>query len=78
MAKGLNDAENYRTDEDYDDNLMSKKFLFEIVNAYGAVIFTIFFKGAYFICADDGPGNDCARAAGAPRTRWFPLEQWKG
>jgi hypothetical protein len=40
----LNDAENYRTDTEYEDALIIKTFLFEMVNSYGALAYIAFLK----------------------------------
>jgi hypothetical protein len=42
----LADNENHRTETEYEDSLITKTVLFKIFNHYGAVIFTIFFKGS--------------------------------
>ena len=41
----LADNENHRTETEYEDSLITKTVFFKIFNHYGAVIFTIFFKG---------------------------------
>ncbi|KAJ8611263.1 hypothetical protein CTAYLR_004169 [Chrysophaeum taylorii] len=51
VAKSLNDVENYRTQTDYENNLIRKKFMFEMFNTYAALFITAFFKGRFFECA---------------------------
>lgn len=55
LAYGLNDQENYRTQTNYDNNLVRKLFFFEIFNNYSALAITAFFKQPYFECIS---GND--------------------
>jgi hypothetical protein len=43
----LTDTENYRTQTEYEDSLITKILFFKIFNHYGAVIFTLFFKGPW-------------------------------
>lgn len=57
VAVKLNDAENYRTQTTYENNLIIKKFAFEVFNNYTALIITAFFKGPYFKC-DGGFSSD--------------------
>ncbi|KAH8056284.1 intracellular chloride channel [Aureococcus anophagefferens] len=54
VAYYLNAKENYKTQTDYDNNLVLKKFGFEIFNNYSAAI-TAYFKGTYFQCIE---GNE--------------------
>ena len=44
VSTTLNDYENYRTETQYEDNLILKKFLFEMFNNYSAIVFTAFLK----------------------------------
>jgi hypothetical protein len=48
VAKWFNDAENYRTDTDYEDHLVIKMIFFEIFNSFGAASFEAFAKGYLF------------------------------
>mmetsp|Transcript_18996 Transcript_18996/g.59684 ORF Transcript_18996/g.59684 Transcript_18996/m.59684 type:complete len:1196 (+) Transcript_18996:125-3712(+) len=50
IAYWLNDQENYRTQTNYENNLILKKFFFEIINNYSALAITAYFKGIYFQC----------------------------
>ncbi|KAJ8611164.1 hypothetical protein CTAYLR_003599 [Chrysophaeum taylorii] len=50
VAYFLNDQENYRTQTDYENNLILKKFFFEVFNNYSALAITAFFKSTYFEC----------------------------
>eukprot|EP00298_Acanthocystis_sp_HF-20_P010790 c19048_g2_i1.p1 GENE.c19048_g2_i1~~c19048_g2_i1.p1 ORF type:complete len:776 (-),score=283.97 c19048_g2_i1:55-2343(-) len=45
VAKWLNDFENYRTDTDYEDALISKVFLFQFINSYISLFYIAFVKG---------------------------------
>jgi len=40
----LNDAENFRTDSEYEDGLIAKTFLFQFVNSYATFYYTAFVK----------------------------------
>jgi len=40
----LNDKENHRTDTLYEDNLITKTFMFQFVNSYSTFYYTAFFK----------------------------------
>ncbi|KAH8044623.1 intracellular chloride channel [Aureococcus anophagefferens] len=55
VAYYLNAKENYKTQTDYDNNLVLKKFGFEIFNNYSALAITAYFKGTYFQCIE---GNE--------------------
>ena len=64
LATRLNDAENYATESDYVDNLITKKFAFEVMNNYAALAFTLFGKFGYLDCVGpSAPG--CVRDARA-------------
>lgn len=57
VASWLNDQENHRTQTAYENNLILKKFFFELFNNYSALAITAYFKGTYFACIS---GNgDC-------------------
>lgn len=53
----LNEWENHQTETTYEDNLIFKTFIFEILNHYGALLITAFIKGIIFNactnCLDD-------------------------
>ena len=52
----LNDYENHRTETEYEDNLISKIFIFQLVNSFAALTYVSFIK--YFLgitCVN----NDC-------------------
>ena len=53
QAEIMNNHENYQTQTAYENNLITKKFCFEIFNNYSALAITAFFKGVYFACTDD-------------------------
>ncbi|KAH8095159.1 intracellular chloride channel [Aureococcus anophagefferens] len=53
QAEIMNNHENYQTQTAYENNLITKKFCFEIFNNYSALAITAFFKGVYFECTDD-------------------------
>jgi hypothetical protein len=40
----LNDFENHRTDTDYEDNLVAKVFVFQLVNSFAALTYVAFVK----------------------------------
>ncbi|CAM9582218.1 unnamed protein product, partial [Heterosigma akashiwo] len=40
----LNNAENFRTDTEYEDGLVAKTFAFQFVNSYATFYYTAFFK----------------------------------
>lgn len=40
----LNDYENHRTDTNYEDSLVSKMFVFQLVNSYAALTYVSFVK----------------------------------
>jgi hypothetical protein len=50
VSRALNNYENYRTETQYEDNLILKKFLFEMFNNYSAIVFTAFLKGPLMKC----------------------------
>jgi hypothetical protein len=43
----LNDFENHRTESEYEDNLISKVFIFQLVNSFAALTYVSFIK--YFL-----------------------------
>lgn len=59
LAVSLNDLENYRTQTDYENNLVLKKFFFEVFNNYAALLITAFLKGPYLEC--DSGHNNCLK-----------------
>lgn len=44
VAKALNNNENYRTDTEYEDNLVSKTFVFMLFNNYSYLTYLAFIK----------------------------------
>jgi len=52
FVANLNDWENYRTDTDYENALITKTLVFQVTNNFAAATFTTFGKGYMF--------NDCA------------------
>lgn len=44
VARWLNDQENYRTETDYEDNLVAKLIVFEVINSFGAAAFVAYAK----------------------------------
>jgi anoctamin-10/anoctamin-7 len=44
IAENLNDMENHRTDTQYEDNLITKVFLFQFVNSYASFFYISFIK----------------------------------
>merc|ERR1711871_1187016 len=47
VAIRLNDAENYRTDVEYEDALITKAFVFQFVNSFGSLFYVAFVKPFY-------------------------------
>jgi hypothetical protein len=47
MAIKLNNFENWRTDTEYEDNLIAKTFVFQFVNSYAALIYIAFIKVSF-------------------------------
>ncbi len=47
MAVRLNDAENYRTDVEYEDALITKAFVFQFLNSFGSLFYVAFIKPFY-------------------------------
>ena len=45
VAEKLNDWEMHRTQEEYDNNLTFKVFVFQFINYYASIIYIAFFKG---------------------------------
>ena len=45
IAESLNDMENHHTDTQYEDNLITKVFLFQFVNSYASFFYISFIKG---------------------------------
>jgi anoctamin-10/anoctamin-7 len=58
VALRLNDAENHRTETEYEDALISKVFLFQFCNSYASLFYIAFIKGGIEGCGDGSPG-DC-------------------
>jgi hypothetical protein len=58
IAEYLNDYESHRTDTDYDNNLVSKIFLYQFVNSYSSLVFIGFVKNLIGQTCE-GAGNDC-------------------
>ena len=54
-AQRLNEWENHRTDTEFEDRLISKIFLFQLVNSFVAVTYIAFVKGQITTCLQ----NDC-------------------
>jgi len=50
VATYLNETENYRTETNYENNLIIKKFSFEIFNNYSALAITAYCKNIFFTC----------------------------
>ena len=60
MVYDLNDYENHRTETDYEDALVAKVFIFQLVNSFAALTYIAFIKGYLgwsFNCV--GPGGSC-------------------
>lgn len=55
MAAKMNEWENHRTDTDFEDQLISKIFLFQLVNSFAALTYVAFFKSQFTACLE----NDC-------------------
>jgi anoctamin-10/anoctamin-7 len=47
IAIWLNDTENWRTDTEYEDGLISKAFVFQFVNAFSSLFYVAFMKPFY-------------------------------
>jgi len=58
-ALRMNKEENYRTHTEYENQLVLKKFLFEIFNNYSALAITAYFKGVYFECTSGTSKENC-------------------
>jgi len=56
-AQKLNEWENHRTDTEFEDKLISKIFLFQMVNSFAAVSYIAFVKGHISACLQ----NDCTK-----------------
>jgi len=54
-ALAMNEWENHRTDTEFEDKLISKIFLFQMVNSFAAVTYIAFIKGQISACIQ----NDC-------------------
>jgi hypothetical protein len=52
VARILNDWENHRTDIEFEDNLIFKIFLFEMVNQFGSLLYTAFILDGVYGCRD--------------------------
>jgi hypothetical protein len=50
----LTQLENPRTDTEFDRSLVTKRFVFEFINAYGSLFYLAFFK-----LSEDCEDNDC-------------------
>ena len=48
LSSRLNDWENYRTDQDYDQGLIMKTLVFQVITNFAAATFTTFGKGIVF------------------------------
>lgn len=59
IALQMNKDENYRTQTNYENQLILKKFLFEIFNNYSALAITAYFKGVYFQCTSGVSKQNC-------------------
>jgi len=44
IVMDLNTYENHRTETDYEDSLVTKKFMFSLVNSYAALTYVAFIK----------------------------------
>jgi hypothetical protein len=53
VAVRLNDWENYETDEEYENSLCSKLFMFQFVNSYNSLFYIAFFKYRVEGCEND-------------------------
>lgn len=64
------DYENYRTDEEWEDSIISKVFLFQFINSYFSLFYIAFLKGkigkldGYSDACMDGEGNDTDNCMG--------------
>jgi hypothetical protein len=54
----LNNRENYRTDTDYEDALIVKKFTFDFFNSYLCLFYIAFVK-PFIPLLDSCPSNGC-------------------
>jgi hypothetical protein len=54
-AFALTEWQNHRTDTEFEDDLISKVFLFQLINSFAAVTYIAFIKGQVGECV----GNDC-------------------
>ncbi|XP_075263861.1 anoctamin-7-like, partial [Convolutriloba macropyga] len=70
VAEKFNDWEMHRTQEEYDNNLTFKVFVFQFINYYSSIIYIAFFKGKFTgypghygrifdIRLEDCPNGDC-------------------
>ncbi|XP_063720691.1 anoctamin-7-like isoform X3 [Symsagittifera roscoffensis] len=70
VAERFNDWEMHRTQEEYDNNLTFKVFVFQFINYYSSIIYIAFFKGKFTgypghygrifdIRLEDCPNGDC-------------------
>merc|ERR1711871_1673339 len=57
VAIRMNDYENHRTETMYEDNLIAKIFVFQIVNSYASLTYISFFKSQVAECLD----NSCTQ-----------------
>lgn len=51
IARRLNDRENYRTDSEYEDALISKAFVFQFLNSFSSLFYVAFMKPFYALDA---------------------------
>jgi hypothetical protein len=58
IAIKLNNRENYRTDTDYEDALIVKKFTFDFFNSYLCLFYIAFVK-PFIPLLDSCPSNGC-------------------
>ncbi|CAM9287375.1 unnamed protein product [Ectocarpus sp. 12 AP-2014] len=52
VVRRLNDFENYRSETDYENNLIFKTFLFQMFNNYSALCYTAFIEEQLYGCTD--------------------------
>jgi len=71
------DYENYRTDEEWEDSIISKVFLFQFINSYFSLFYIAFLKGkigkldGYSDACKDGEGNDIDNCMGELKVLLF-------
>jgi hypothetical protein len=62
LAMRLNNRENWRTDREYETNLLAKTFCFKAMTTYGPLIYILFFKQnshLFYFVQTDCMGGDC-------------------